>query len=303
MAPNGMMLVWTGLLLRMENEAQLAFVLGHETGHYLRRHLWQRFRDASAKSSFLQVLSIAMHFAAAAAGVPLPELGASGAQLGAGFATLGSVYAFSRDGEREADEIGFELMVRAGYDPREAPQAWDRLMAEARASGTSRPPLFFATHPPLDERVTTLEQLTDRAAQGAGEGRVARDEYRQHLAPIRRLLLRDEIRRREFAATEVLLRRLVEDGVGLGEVHFFRGEMHRLRSVAGDLAEAVTAYRRALEFPDAPPETHRNLGLLLARTEGRVEAGEALVRYLEQRPDAEDREMIKSQIDELARQP
>src|SRR5215831_9630937 len=54
MAPNGMMLVWTGLLLRMENEAQLAFILGHELGHYLRRHALQQFRDASTKSAFLQ---------------------------------------------------------------------------------------------------------------------------------------------------------------------------------------------------------------------------------------------------------
>ena len=287
----------------MENEAQLAFVLGHGLGHYLRRHSWQRFHDASTKSAFLQVLSIAMHFAAGAAGVPLPELVAIGPQLGAGFATLGSVYAFSRDGEREADEIGFALMVRAGYDPREAPQAWDRLMAEARASGTSRPPLFFATHPPLDERVAPSSSSRTRRhrvrVRGASHAMSTASTLRQSddCSCATRSV------RREFAATEVLLRRLGEDGVGLGEVHFFRGEMHRLRSATGDLAEAVTAYRRALEFPDAPLETHRSLGLVLARTEGRVEAGEALVRYLEQHPDAEDREMIKSQIDDLARQP
>jgi hypothetical protein len=52
MAPNGMMQVWSGLLLRVENEAQLAAVLGHEIGHYLQRHTLDRLRDAKARSAF-----------------------------------------------------------------------------------------------------------------------------------------------------------------------------------------------------------------------------------------------------------
>ena len=51
MAPNGMLQVWTGLLLRADNEAQLAYVLGHEIGHYQRRHTLQAFRDVRAKAN------------------------------------------------------------------------------------------------------------------------------------------------------------------------------------------------------------------------------------------------------------
>src|SRR5262249_22630192 len=120
---------------------------------------------------------------------------------------------------------------------------------------------------------------------------------------IGRLLLSDEVHRREFAATAVLFERLAKDGFGLGEVHFFWGEMYRLRAASGDLAAAVTAYRHALEFPDAPPETHRSLGLVLAQTGERVEAGEAPARHLQQRPHAEGPEVNKSQINDLARQP
>lgn len=60
MAPNGMMQVWTGLLLRVENEAQLAAVLGHEIGHYLRRHALERLRDARSRSAFGQILGVAL---------------------------------------------------------------------------------------------------------------------------------------------------------------------------------------------------------------------------------------------------
>ena len=49
MMPNGAMQVWTGAILRTRNEAQLAYVIGHEVAHYLRRHTVQRWRDARAK--------------------------------------------------------------------------------------------------------------------------------------------------------------------------------------------------------------------------------------------------------------
>lgn len=93
MAPNGMLQLWTGLLLRVENEAQLAAIVGHEIGHYLQRHSVDRLRDIRAKSAFGQFLGL---------------FGLAGAvgQL----AVLASAFAYSRDHEREADRIGAFLM-------------------------------------------------------------------------------------------------------------------------------------------------------------------------------------------------
>ena len=97
MAPNGMLQVWSGLLLRVENEAQLAAVLGHEIGHYLRRHGLERLRDAETRSAWGSLLT------------PLTgPLGSMALSLGR--------FSFSRDQEREADSIGLALMRRAGYD-------------------------------------------------------------------------------------------------------------------------------------------------------------------------------------------
>jgi predicted Zn-dependent protease len=58
MAPNGMMQVWSGLLLRVDNEAQLAAVLGHEIGHYLERHSLERLRAAKSGSAVGQFLGL-----------------------------------------------------------------------------------------------------------------------------------------------------------------------------------------------------------------------------------------------------
>ena len=64
MAPNGMMQIWTGLLLHAENEAQVAYVLGHEIGHYVRRHSVQQFRDLRTKAAasvFFTTLAGSLH--------------------------------------------------------------------------------------------------------------------------------------------------------------------------------------------------------------------------------------------------
>src|SRR6185436_15359250 len=86
MAPNGMMQVWSGLLLRTSNEAQLAAVLGHEIGHYMARHTLERLRDVKQRAAFGQFLGIA--FAAA-------RIGSVGslAQLG----VMASLFSYGRD--------------------------------------------------------------------------------------------------------------------------------------------------------------------------------------------------------------
>ena len=104
MRANGVMEVWTGLLLRVRNEAQLATVLGHEIGHFLRRHGIQRMRDMIDKSNTL----VFFQLATAAVGVP------SAGTLAA-IALNGSIASFNRDNEREADGYGLRFLSANGY--------------------------------------------------------------------------------------------------------------------------------------------------------------------------------------------
>jgi len=288
MAPNGTMQVWTGLILRAENEAQLAFVLGHEIAHYLRRHSVQLWRDVRSKSNVL----VYFRLLTAAAGVgfvgPLGDL-----------AALASVHAFSRDNEREADELGFELMVKAEHDPREAPKIWEALLKERTASKDSAPFIFFATHPATEERIDTLKRLAENAVAAGRPGRVGKQQFLAATLPLRATLLRDELRRREFAGSQVVLDRLFEGGVGLGELHYFQGELYRLRAQEGDSAKAIAAYQKAVEMDDAPAETHRALGLLFSAAGEKEKARSSFERYLHKRPDAEDRAMIRAYLQQL----
>ncbi len=288
MSPNGAMQVWTGLILRAENEAQLAYVLGHELGHYLRRHTVQRFRDVRSKADFLAFFSL---FAAAAGHGYLGPL--------ANLIALVSVYKFSRDQEREADELGFELMVKAGYDPREAPRIWEALVKEREAAEDPDRFIFFSTHPSTEERIETLKELAQKAMVDKGSAVIGKERFLAVTLPFRATFLRDELRQREFAGSQVVFDRLFESGVGLGELNFFQGKLHRLRGEEGDEDKAIAAYQKALQFTDAPAETHRSLGLLLLRAGEKVRARSSFGEYLELRPDAEDREMIRTYLKEL----
>jgi hypothetical protein len=287
MAPNGMMQVWSGLLLRMANEAQLAAVLGHEIGHYLERHSLERLRDAKSRSAFAQFLGIALSAAGAGGAAPLAEL-----------ALLAGGLAYSRDQERDADRIGLELMAGAGYAPMEASRVWSQLLEEQKAgekeetwSGT----FLFASHPPGEERQKTLAELA-QAKQSSG-GTAGEARYQAALRVHRKDFLRDELRRRKPAESLVLLERMLREAPEDGELAYFRGEALRLRAGEGDLERAAAVYREAADKPGAPPELHRSLGLV-ERSLSHGEASQAAFqRYLELKPDAEDAAMIRSYLE------
>jgi len=287
MAPNGTMQVWTGLLLRTDNEAQLAFVLAHELAHYLRRHSLQRWRNMYETSTgllFVQVLT-------AAAGV-----GFVGdiAQI-VGHASL---FAYSRDQEREADIVGFQMMLDAGYQPDQAAQIWVNLIAERASDEDKDKDLFFATHPTEDERVDTLLQKAESSSGIAGN-RLGEDAHEKATAAHNKAWGVDELRRRKLQQSEVLFERMVKQGRLAGLSHYYLAEANRLQATEDAEAEAFNLFEQALATGNAPPETHRSLGLLHWQRGDDRKAADAFRTYLASAADADDREMIQSYIEEL----
>jgi predicted Zn-dependent protease len=289
MAPNGMMQVWSGLLLRVTSEAQLAAILGHEIGHYLARHSVERMRDMKSRSAFGQVLGFAMGMAGASPGV----------DLAAQVAVAAGAFAYSRDHEREADDIGIQLMARAGYAPAEASAVWRQLLEEQEAgkgSGTTSwsGGMLFATHPAPEERQKTLAESAARLAVAGG--RIGASEYRQRLAAHRVGFLADEVRRRHFEESLVLLERLHIGQPKAGDIGFYKGEAYRLRGDYGDSARALKEYRAAETMESVPPQLYRSMGLVLRQVGETEDALRAFRRYLELRPDAEDAELVRAYL-------
>src|SRR5436190_3300374 len=147
MAPNGMMVVNTGLAVRIRNEAQFAAVLGHEAGHYFRKHTITQYRSVRRKS------------AAAAFFGTITAIGGVGlAGSVVDVALLSSMFQFSRTQETEADAFGIKLMTRAGYTPGAAAEVWKQVIEERKASAKlanrkdkDDSKSAFSTHPATDE--------------------------------------------------------------------------------------------------------------------------------------------------------
>ena len=279
MAPNGMMQVWSGLLLRMENEAQVATVLAHELAHYLQRHTLDRLRDVKARSALATAISM------------LGIYGLVGQLL-----VAGGSFSFSRDQEREADAIGLLLMRQAGFDTREAPKVWANLLAELTAnpavSENALDGVLFATHPSSEERQRTLQR---EAAADAG-GLVGAESWRQRLASVRRQLLDDELKRARFDESLVLLNRLVAAEPGNAELLYYRGEVYRLRS---DTTLAQIDLQTAALDPAAPVAVWRSLGYVYRQQQHIDAARAAWQRYLERAPDAADAALVRQSLEEL----
>jgi beta-barrel assembly-enhancing protease len=285
MAPNGMMQVWSGLLLRAANEAQLAAVLGHEIGHYLQRHSVARMRDARSKSGFAQFLGIALGAAGAGSIGQIAQLG-----------ILASTFAFSRDNEREADAIGLELMHRAGYDPMEASRVWAQLIEEDKGENGGGA-VLFATHPAPDERRETLEAAA-RALTGDGaSGATHAERYRAHIEPVRLLMVRDELRRRVPDSSLRLFDQLLAQNGRDGLLLYARAEALRARGKPDDAGLALAALDEADGKPGRPPEAQRLRGQLL-RSRGDTDgARDAYAHYLNLKPEAPDAPMIRRYIE------
>ncbi len=308
MAPNGYMEAWSGLMLRVEDEAQLAFVLGHEIGHFGERHSLEALRATRARATGALVASVVIAAAGTAAAVNSPNSAGSISDVtriavdAVYLGTLASLFGFSRENERAADMIGFDHAVAAGYDANAGKTLWTNLIGEMRAS--DNPDVrrreargsIFNTHPLSSDRV---EALTERAAAHAGGGETHRARYRAAIRPFIDSWLRAELRRRDFGQTSFVLDRLATHGEDLGVIEFYRGEMNRLRRGEGDRDRARTHYANAIGYPDAPAAAWRELGDFAARDGNAAQAVQHLRIYLERAPNAEDRALVEARISQL----
>lgn len=288
MSPNGTMRVFSGLLLRVHSEAELAAALGHEFGHFERRHSLSLFKTRRTGTDVLS-------WAAVLAGM-------SGSyQARASFNDLqysiyGGIYRFGRDNEREADLLGLGYLNAGTLRPQAAAVVWRRQMAEAEASATMRglkkprfdTIAFFASHPPEAERAAYLEALADPADATRDDGA---ERYRQALAPWLPKFLDDQIKLNDFGGSEYIIASLAEGG-WTAALWTARGDLFRARGNPRDLVAAADFYGKAAALDTTYADAYRGLGLSLVKTGHPAEGAAALARYLQLKPDAPDAGMI-----------
>jgi beta-barrel assembly-enhancing protease len=271
--PNGSVYINTGLLARLQNEAQLAAVLAHEGAHFVHRHSYQQVDRVKNSATFALIVGMA--------GVPLVG----------DIVAISAITGFSREHETEADNIGYQRLTAAGYSAKEAPKTFEHLIAEIKALDINEP-FFFASHPKLQDRVDNFNELSKDAANGQAGYEpfllATRDlrlytlqedldayRYKQLI-----LVLADPQRRREYPP----------------EASYYLGEAYRLRSEEGDLEKAEREYTLSLELSPKFAPAYRALGLVHYKRGQKAQAAPLFRRYIELAPNAPDRGYIEAYL-------
>jgi predicted Zn-dependent protease len=174
--PGGTIATTRGILLSLENEAELAALLGHELGHVNARHTAEQMSKGLLTNVVIGGIS-------AYAGTRSASLGKMASQLG--MVGAGALLAsYSRDNEREADALGLAYMAKNEYNA----EGFVGLMDVLRGLSKHKPgaiELMFATHPMSDERYRTAVEAVQSQYRSTKNSPLYRDRYMDHTAALR----------------------------------------------------------------------------------------------------------------------
>ncbi len=174
--PGGFFYVNSGLILRADEEAEMAGVMGHEIGHVAARH-WARNQTKEEIAQWATIpLMIIVPYGLAGYGIY------EGLNVGIPLTFL----KFSRDQEREADYLGLQYMYKAGYDPNAFISFFEKVEAEERRHPGSIPKVF-STHPPTPDRVTKAQEEVATILPARDEYLVTTSEFDVVKARLRRI--------------------------------------------------------------------------------------------------------------------
>lgn len=304
--PNGSIYLTVGLLARLDNEAELAQVLGHEISHVVLRHSLKVYETNRNNL-------VAAHIA------DLFLFGTSIAYL----PYLASVASYSREQEDEADRIGLLRISTAGYDTEQALRVFDRIQEVKKGESTEGS--WYSSHPSIQERSDTLQQLVKRGDIPRGGNRIGEATYRHFVSFIARENIELKLHARQYELALDAVNRALLENPQSPELWAYQGDA--LRSMADDpkgaaresswiygktvndklvkefedkrpefYRRAEEAYQRALSLDKKLSTAQRGMGMVsLGRGDYPI-AKERLTAYLNENKHINDREYITNLI-------
>jgi predicted Zn-dependent protease len=281
--PGGFVGVHTGLLTAAENESEVASVLAHEIAHVTQRHI-ARLIGSQQQMQLPSMIALA---AAILIGRSRPDL-AAGAAAAAQAGVVQQQLSYTRDFEREADRVGFQTLVAAGFDVHAMPGFFEKMQRQSRLADDGAVPGYLRTHP------MTAERIADTAA------RAANAPYRQYLDSLEfhlvRAKLRAEsgepraavehfnaaIRDRRYANEAAARYGLVVAYLRAGQTREAQSALAALRATGAASPMLETLGARVQRASGDAPGALDTLGQALQRYPGRLSLAYAYVEALEE---------------------
>ncbi|MBN2141493.1 MAG: M48 family metalloprotease [Desulfovibrionaceae bacterium] len=159
--PGGYVYVFTGLIKGVEKEGQLAAVLCHELAHVTQRHVVKRMEDMRLINLVSMVGLVSGLLLGAGGGGDTKDLG-KGLIVGAQSAGQAAFLSYTRQNENEADHVGMNYLLAAGYNPQDMPDTFKTMLKKKWYAGQSSVPSYLYTHPQTEERVAYMEDRIKR---------------------------------------------------------------------------------------------------------------------------------------------
>jgi len=146
--PGGAIYIDTGLILAAKDTSELVSVIAHEMGHVTARHVAENYNRSQTTGMVAQIVSVAIAILTGS------QLGAQGGQIATGLAAEAYLATYTRDAEREADDLAIETMVRGGWNPQGMIGMFETLMQDS--GGGMKVPQLLSSHPATQERINNV---------------------------------------------------------------------------------------------------------------------------------------------------
>jgi predicted Zn-dependent protease len=250
--PNGVIYVHTGILARMDNEAQLAALLAHEMIHCTHRHTLRVLRSIKDRPAYFDAVRKTLAKIVMTRGLA-QFLGITG--------SMAAISGYTRELETEADRVGLDLMVKANYDPREALKLFEHLRQEIEIEGFEEP-YFFGTHPNVHQRIENVNNWLVAKYRGKGTGLKNTKIFQSRIS---RLILdnaRLDLRQGRFYIAQITVKKYLTTKPEDARAYYLLGEIFRQRDRQNDTSAALKNFEKAISLNPSFAEPHKAMGLI-----------------------------------------
>jgi predicted Zn-dependent protease len=277
---NGSIYIHSGILAKMENEAQLAMLIGHEMSHVIYKHGIKRSRNhknSALAATIFGTLTLPFDFGLVSA-----------------LLYNASLSGYSQANENEADKEGITQMVNAGYDVQEGARLFNILLKDIQLNEIKQP-FFFSTHPKVQNRIDNCATIIEKS-HAHKKGRIGKETFEQYVKPLLQENIMADLKLRRFksakASIEVYLKRYPKEAYG----YYALGELHRLNTEKKDTQVALDNYNLSIEKEHDFSLAYRGIAYVYLKQQQKAKAKEYFEKYLSFNTQATDKKYILKYI-------